>query len=166
MTPQLFMSSVGVVVAILALGALAGWGWDRYRSAPTTERTAKRLDIILGTFFTTVAIMVSIDLILVTSQFNAYVTQTEPRDAAQEKCDSQTIDVLQIWARVRIDKETAEQVRDDIAVDILGMLSRGEKVPPRRIDDLQNAVLKVTDTRNLLKRNYVEHPLPQCSFNR
>lgn len=163
MNTDVVLAMLGVVAAVFSLGAIAGWGWDRYRSAPGPELTSRRVSMALSVFFTLVAIMVAVDLIVVTSRFNEYVRQTLPRDAAQEQCDATTIDVLRIWARARISNEGAEQRRDDLHIGVLETLIRGEKVPPEKIDAFQNAIVATGEARQVLEQAYDEHPLPDCS---
>jgi hypothetical protein len=117
---------------------------------------ARYLNLALAVIFLIVGILSTANTI----RFNRYVSETLPRDHAQEQCNTETIETLKTWIKSRIDRDAAMDARDIAAQSVLDTLSTGQTPTPEQFANWREAVVKDREVR----ASAAEHlgPMPDC----
>jgi len=119
---------------------------------------SRHLNLILAAVFLLVGVLATANTI----RLNNYIAETVPRDAAQEQCNTETIETLKVWIQSRISRDGAMDARDDAAVAALeGILTNPDgRASPEQITTWRNAVANDRKVRAAAS----EHlgPLPDC----
>ena len=160
MTPIIFVAFVGIAVAIFVLGWVAAWVWVKSRGTDPSEALSRRISIGLSVFFAMVAILVAADVVYLQSRLNTYISQTLPRDKAQEACNTETIKVLTSWIDARNQRDAAMDARDDAAVTVLNQLIAGQQPNPQDLAAWRDAV--ATDRKVRAEAAGSRVSLPNC----
>lgn len=100
-----FMVAVGAV--LIAAGAATVWAW-RSDHHKRQDRIGAIIALALVSLF-------MLNLIDIRQRFNDYVSVTEPRDAAQEKCAQDTLDTLRFWLDTRLSGVPADEALARVA---------------------------------------------------
>lgn len=118
--------------------------------------THRWLNIGMAIVFLIVGILATANTI----RFNRYVSETLPRDVAQEQCNTETIQVLKSWIEARASRDNAMDLRDDAAVAALeGYLTSGAP-DPAKIAAWRDAVANDRVVRAEASKSRI--PLPDC----
>lgn len=153
---------VSILIAVFILGAVGAVMWRYFgRHEHTTQR---RLNLVLGFFFTIVALLVTGELIGLTVQFSSYVNTTIRRDKAQEDCLLSTVDALRFWAFARLEQQEAAHDRDLALRPLLEELQRGGRVEQSTADDVVKAFAEVETARKHAQKTFADHPVPECKL--
>lgn len=124
--------------------------------------TRRRIDVALAVFFTVIGLIVTIDMAILTYRFNDYVNQTVDRDAAQEKCVGETLDILHEWWVARLKEEQAERGRDQVLNVMLEQLQEGRRVDPATAKVLKERFVETEIARQNLENLFLHRQLPSC----
>lgn len=100
--------------------------------------TTKRLNAVLAVLFLIVGILATAN----TFRLNNYIAETLPRDVAQERCNTATIDVLKSWLVARGHRDAAMDTRDDAAVATLEDILANGTASPEHITAWRDAVTR------------------------
>jgi hypothetical protein len=150
------LTYAGLAVAVFALGGISTWIWIR------ADTSKGRINAVLGTFFTLVAIIVTAELLTLTARFDAYVGTTVGRDLEQERCAQDTLTALRIWASARTAQTMSARERDQALVDVLMQLQNGGQVDPQTAARAVEATRQAQAAAAEANRAFVDNPLPQC----
>ena len=117
---------------------------------------SRHLNLILAAVFLLVGVLATANTI----RLNNYIAETVPRDAAQEQCNTETIETLKVWIQSRISRDGAMDARDDAAVAALEDILASGQARPEHIAAWRNAVANDRAVRAAAS----EHlgPLPNC----
>jgi hypothetical protein len=118
--------------------------------------TAYRLNMVLAAIFLIVGILATANTI----RLNSYIRDTLPRDASQERCNTETIDVLKQWVQARVLRDAAMDRRDDAATVVLDSRLNGLEPTPEQIRAWHDAVINDRQVRATAGKQLV--PLPNC----
>ena len=153
---------IGIAAAIFVVGVAAEQAWMRRpgEESKTRPLLTRRLNVALSVFFTLVALTVSVDLIVLQNRFNHYVDVTLPRDAALEKCNTQTITVLEAWVQDQINRDRSVEARDEAELAVLDRLIAAQQP---NLDELVRWRVTVENDRTVRAANSATEPsLPTC----
>lgn len=153
---------IGIAAAIFVVGVAAQQAWTRRAGETPSARPLlnRRLNVVASVFFTLVALVVSVDLILLSNKFNHYVDVTLPRDQAQDKCNAQTIKVLEAWVQDQIARDRSVEMRDEANLAVLDRLIAAQQPT---MDELIQWRVAVAHDREVREANQATEPsLPSC----
>jgi hypothetical protein len=159
------MSTIYLILASAALilmGAAVTVMVHHFRRQHSTDRL-RRIEAVIGTFFTLVGVLVTADLAGLTFAFNDYVEETLKRDTAQEACAANTINTLKHWAQARLEADQAARRRDAALLPLFDQLQRGEKVNPETASQVERSFTDVEAARQKLEYVWKAFPLPDCT---
>jgi hypothetical protein len=157
------MSGIYISIVLTMVAVTAGAFAVVWRYVKNHDHIAlRRINLILGVFFTLMGLLVSIDVTTLTFQFNDYVDDTVVRDSNQESCISQTIVTIRQWGQARLEADEAERQRDLALVPLFGQLQRGEPVDPKIASDVAQSFIDVEVARKHLAFVWSRYPLPDC----
>lgn len=117
---------------------------------------ARWVNIAIAVVFLIVGILATSNTI----RINRYISETLPRDQAQEQCNTAQIEVMRSWIEARVNRDSAMDARDIAAQTVLDQLAAGNKPTPEQFAAWRESVIKDRETR----ANMAEHlgPLPDC----
>jgi hypothetical protein len=118
--------------------------------------TARQLNLLFAAVFLLVGILATANTI----RLNNYIRETVPRDVAQERCNTATIEVLKTWVTARSNRDDAMDARDDAAIVVLEKAIAGEKATPEELKAWRDAVAQDREVRAKAGEQLV--PLPKC----
>lgn len=114
---------------------------------------AKRVKTVLSVVFFAAGVLVILYMI-------RYIAVTQPRDSAQEQCNTQTITVLTQWLQIRKQRDTAMDIRDEAAITALDHQLSSGAATPEELKAWRDAV--VADRHVRATADASSPPLPQC----
>lgn len=115
--------------------------------------TSQRIRAALSVFFTVAGVVVMVYVV-------HYIAVTQPRDAAQERCNTQTIATLKSWLLIRQKRDAAMDTRDHAVVTVLNELVAGRQPSPAEIMAWSDAVARDQQVRD--EADLASPPLPNC----
>lgn len=155
MTWWLWVVAALLGAAVFGLGMLASWG---LRRAPDVART----ELLLGVFFTVVAVVVAADTIWLQVRLSQHITTQMSADAARLACNQRQNDALVAIARTRRDVDDTALAYDEALQVFLGApLDQREPGDPV-VTTLKTRLDVLVVARQRATQAYADHPIPVC----
>lgn len=152
---------IGIAAVFITFGALILVVWQYLRREHVSS-TRRNLNLILGIFFTFIALVATTELVVLTFRFDNYVDTTVNRDLAQEQCAQDTLKTLKHWEFARRQAEAFDRKRDETLFPIFKELQEGRQPGPDLALAVENALHDTEIARKNLERAFIEAPLPNC----
>jgi hypothetical protein len=108
---------ISLFLAVFILGMITQFIW---RKSGRGRKLIQRSELVLGSFFTLVAVLVTGNLVYLSNQFNQYVDETAVRDYKQEVCGYEATRALTAWANSLNSESIADRNRDKKLIEITG----------------------------------------------
>jgi hypothetical protein len=118
----------------------------------------KWLQVVIGAVLITVAIVSMVN----DWSFARYVRATEARDAAQEQCAREVVELIVAWAQVRAESEKVFAHAADVSKRMQQVQRAGEPVPPQLWDEAVDANNAAIGQHGRLAAVFSAHTTPAC----
>lgn len=100
-----------------------------------TSDRAKLIAALVVTF-----VLVGVAAVASTIRLNVYIREMAPRDAAQQMCDAQTMEMMRLWMDVRSRRDIVERGRDDAVAKFLDETAETNEATPAQLGELRSAI--------------------------
>lgn len=151
----LWIVAVALGGCLFGLGMLTSW-------VLRTRADIRRPQLLLGVFFTVIALMVAADTVQLQVRFHEHVDEQMTAEQGQLECNQRQTDALVVTGRARRDVDVAALAYDRALQAFLAApLSEREPGDPAVVN-LSTALDVLVAARRLSAQTYTDHPLPDC----
>lgn len=119
----------------------------------------------VSTFLAIAFLLVTVAAVASTIRLNVYIRDTAPRDAAQEQCDAETLDMIRDWVDVRGKRDLVERMRDDAVAKFLDETADTQSPTVGQLTELRAAIDAYQGAWASGDLNFRTEPLPDCGHD-